>query len=509
MAGIFDISGNDPLTIASNQGTGFAKVIPAPEFKPADTSSVTAFRWKQYQDEKARNEKIKQNLSKIPKVAVATMDRNKNEIATDFNNLVNLYKQSSIQGVDPEANPDVIRAEQAFQQKVKIDEQMGKMIGTLEAEYSKNPTKYNQQMFEKGMDAILKAPTLEEAYKAANDFKLIEDVNPYEGIDGFLPQVKGYGVPSKAEVDAAAKNFVMATNQKIGAAIEQEKFKDDADALTNIAEEMYRRLQWKARPQGSGGGGITINTGEGTFKNDRYTMAAVHNPNLPYSVKNEANQVVFSDVKAGKSVNPLTLDVDGTPVFSQPLDVIKRGDKYFLRAQRSKRVNAEEFNSMSSAEKAMFEQMFDPETNETSYVQIKGTKIEELPFKRNSANWTLIKDTYGYDPIKLIEDYNSTNSGEKTDDYTYARLQQLYKENRELAEKALSREKAADRKFTAAEKAKYDQNSKEVEELRAKLKSSGGQNKQSKPITANEYKNVPRDERYKYKKNADGTYSLK
>jgi len=460
----------NPQTITTGEGSGFAKVIPLDKFQPADTSRFINEKWKQYELENQRKKKLDTNRSNLPKAVVAKQERNRAEIANDYNDLLEYSVSVAAKGIDLTSDPEFMRREQALKQKVAMDELTAKKIEDYKAALEKDGTKYDQDLFEKRLNEYLQAPNMEETVSMFNQPWLVENVDVFSGLKDMMPNVQGYGALTPSQVEETAKAYIMTKPEIVKAGIARGIFKDEADALEKYKAEVKRMGDYRPAPKGGGGGGLNINLGGANVETDNYSLSAVHNPDLPYSTEGEANQVVFVNKKLGKSMPPQTLTIGGTPTFVQPLDVIKKGDGYVLRVQQAKRINAEQFAGLSKTEQAKYEAMNNEETNETEYVKIVGTKLQEVPFKRNDANWSVMTPVLTYDPIKMLEDANAGKTGAKTDKYIYDQLDKLYKANRELWTKV--DDKGV---LDAANKAKVDENSRKIEELRRQL------NPQAKP----------------------------
>jgi hypothetical protein len=401
----------NPQTITTGEGSGFAKVIPLDKFQPADTSGLINEKWKQYELENQRKKKLDTNLSNLPKAVVAKQERNRAEIANDYNDLLGYSVSVAAKGIDLTSDPEFMRREQALKQKVAMDELTAKKIEDYKAALEKDGTKYDQDLFEKRLNEYLQAPNMEETVSMFNQPWLVENVDVFGGLKDMMPNVQGYGALTPAQVEETAKAYIMTKPEIVKAGIARGVFKDEADALEKYKAEVKRMGEYKTRPQGSGGGGLNFNFGGNNTAERKGMFVATHESSkgYEYNYPNETNVVKLVDDK-GKQATPQQLtDKDGNTVFVQIEELRKsnKGGGWVIIGRQAKRYTTDQYKKAVQSGANVADFTYDEDSD--SYVSIQQTEPIRLPIsndpqKAGYSNYSLISGIGGGDVFELVMD---------------------------------------------------------------------------------------------------------
>lgn len=399
----------NPQTITSGEGTGFAKVIPLEKFQAADTKNLIDHQWDKFQLEKQKQEKLKSNLASLPKAVVAKEEKNRKEIADDYNSFLDFSVNLAAQGIDLTSNPEFMKREQELKQKVALDEMMAKKLGEYKSELEKNGTKYDQDLFDQRLKEYNEAATMEDRVAAMNKPWLLENIEPLDGLKEFFPEVKGYGAVTNDQANQGAKLFYMEKKPIMEAAIERGIYKDEEDALAKIAEAIKLLAPYKNPPK-SGGGSPTINIGGNA---SRVGMAlATYDPSAAFNYENETNVVKFLD-ENNKQLPPQQLtDNSGKEVYMQVEKLVKKnqGGGWSIVGKRAKRLTTDQF------EAAKKQSGFDPDDYELDsstgeYISVNETEPIEIALKKGTSNYDLLSNAAGVDLFKMIQDRDEKTIG--------------------------------------------------------------------------------------------------
>jgi hypothetical protein len=498
------------------------------------------------QQQKQKDEEEKRKRDSIKKLGSfnALFDESQQELQTDFLALRELHSELWAEGIDPETDERFIKAKSEWDLKNSQNEAVWKTFEKVRSSLATGD--YDEELAVQEMEKIMSQPKVGDRFNAVTgadilvkNARLFNDAAKFQ-VAPDVVEVDEAGRRKKtvkydeAKVDENAKAYALSHPEEVDFYARKFGGGRDRETVTNEYVESLKPLL-RQKPEVDSdkeigkGGGFNLSIGGGT-QNDKFNAIYANDPSISQVPADYNNYIAFGDYKTGLDLKPLELKgMDGTDRLikvagAQYIDMGKKKKEILADIdQESARLQDEirKFQtqktatggSLTSKDRAVISSFIEQQN------ELKAAKerVNQLP---NNQGWYMVgtraKRPTGEIAEKMEADKQATGiSYMQGDDGGYIQIFENVVDYMPISSRQGTTGAANLAKVQSVTDLNVGPEISRLENLGGQKQSASGggtpaaQPKGGKSISAAEYKKLTAAELSKYKKNQDGTYSLR